>query len=461
MGSRQFVGGVVLGAVALMGGCAPYQPKPLSAELAAPDQKSISVAVSELHHPIVKPLPINLASGLTPNQAGVLAVVVNPALRAERDRRKVSAAQLLQAGILPNPTLTAGVALPYSNHPSDSFTGYNVGLDWEVTALLTRDAKVRAARADDASVDLDVAWKEWQSAEAAKTAAYDVAALTAALKAAREIDQQQAESLKLIRRAVDQHQKTLLDLSAAESAAQDSHATVLGGEHDLQHQIGALDRAIGLQPGTSIAVQSDIPLPSRLEPPPVEELLDGLENRRLDLLALEKGYESQDQTLRAAILAQFPKLNFGVSPQRDTSDVHSIGLGISLDLPIFDRNQGNIANESATRQKLFDEYVDRVFEAKWDIVTAIDDIRSTNEQIADAEAALPALERFAKVYREALQNGNADVMSYQAAEGSLIQKQLGVVKLKQQLIDNWIALEIASGQYLPMPAVPTTQKTQP
>ena len=50
-----------------------------------------------------------------------------------------SAAQLLAAGILPNPTLTAGLELPRNNHPADSFTGYNVGLDWEVSSLITHE----------------------------------------------------------------------------------------------------------------------------------------------------------------------------------------------------------------------------------------------------------------------------------------------------------------------------------
>ena len=34
-----------------------------------------------------------------------------------------------------------------------------------------------------------------------------------------------------------------------------------------------------------------------------------------------------------------------------------------IDIPLFDRSQGIIATESATREKLFDEYVTRVFQA--------------------------------------------------------------------------------------------------
>jgi hypothetical protein len=63
------------------------------------------------------------------------------------------------------------------------------------------------------------------------------------------------------------------------------------------------------------------------------------------------------------------------------------------------------------------------------------------------------------VYRSALERGDTDVLSYKLAETDLIQKQLAIVKLKQQLIENWIALEIAAGEYLPMPTSPTSQPT--
>src|SRR5439155_363291 len=78
---------------------------------------------------------------------------------------------------------------------------------------------------------------------------------------------------------------------------------------------------------------TDEMLPARLDPPPAADLLDSLDDRRLDLLALKRGYESQDATLRAAILAQFPKLTLGVNRAQDTSDVRTIGVGATLELP--------------------------------------------------------------------------------------------------------------------------------
>ena len=59
--------------------------------------------------------------------------------------------------------------------------------------------------------------------------------------------------------------------------------------------------------------------------------------------------------MRAAVLAQFPRVNIGFSQLRDTTNVVTSGFGVTIDLPVFDRNQGHIAIERATRKQLFDE----------------------------------------------------------------------------------------------------------
>jgi outer membrane protein TolC len=154
--------------------------------------------------------------------------------------------------------------------------------------------------------------------------------------------------------------------------------------------------------------------------------------------------------VRAAVLAQFPKVVLGFNPHSsDTTNVHTAGFGITIDLPIFDRNQGNIAIETATRQKLLDEYSARVFEAHSDIATAVADIQSLNRQIAAAEEALPVLQHLVDIAKEASDQGAADVLGYFQAKTNLSQKSLQIVKLKQQLLDSRIALELASGRYFP------------
>ena len=64
------------------------------------------------------------------------------------------------------------------------------------------------------------------------------------------------------------------------------------------------------------------------------------------------------------MLGQFPKVSLGFNRANDTSNVHTFGFGVTVDLPIFDHNQGAIATAKATRQQLYDEYVDRLFTAR-------------------------------------------------------------------------------------------------
>src|SRR2546422_974324 len=82
--------------------------------------------------------------------------------------------------------------------PPDNFTAYSVGVSWEITSLIAREHRHRAAAAQAASVDLEIAWKEWQVAQEARTAAYQVLALNASLVAARHAEQRLAENLDIL-----------------------------------------------------------------------------------------------------------------------------------------------------------------------------------------------------------------------------------------------------------------------
>jgi outer membrane protein TolC len=445
---------IIFGLILVLGGCSRYQAMPLSASavqrgLAAPAADQLRVQAQSIKHPLLKPVIFDDRDGLTPDQAAIMAVLVNPSLRAARDQRGLAAAQLLQAGILPNPQVNFGEDYPYGGAIDGAVTASAVGVSWDVTQLISRDAKVRAGKANAASVDLDIAWQEWQIAQAARTAVYDLFSLQAQLDLASQLDRQLSQNLSVVRDAVDRHDKTLLDLSAAEAASLDAHAAVVAQQRDLEDARLTLNKALGLPPDAQVKLNPHVALAQNVSVPTPQEVLCGLEDRRLDLVALRLGYQSEEETLRAAVLEQFPKVNIGFNRQRDDTDVQSLGFAVTVDLPIFDRNQGAIAVETATRQKLFDEYVQRVFEARYDVYSAIDDLYAISRQIAAEQEAFPSLARLIETYHNALGQGNMDVLSYYSAISNLTQKQLDILKLKQQLTDNRIALELAAGEYLP------------
>jgi outer membrane protein TolC len=437
-----------------LSGCASYHPLPLSnasvqQRLRTPAAKALQIAAAQLYHPLLAPVPLNLRSGIGPDQAAILAVILNPKLRADRDRRGLAAAQLIQAGIIPNPTIGYTHDFVTGGNTAGTVSAYGFTGSWDISALVSHGAKVAAARANVQAISLDVAWTEWQTAVAAKLALYRVVALEEELSRAKQIASDQQQTVDTLQAAVDRHEKSVLDLAAAQASREDARATELTLEQELERQRLELKKAVGVLPETKLAIKQDISLTSHLPLPSEGQFVADLENRRLDLVGLRQGYQSQEQTVRAAVLAQFPKVVLGFSHGSDTTNVHTTGFGITIDLPLFDRNQGNIAIETATRQKLFDEYATRVFEAHSDIATAVADIRSLNRQVAAAEAALPVLQHLVDIAKEASDQGAADVLGYFQAKTNLNQKSLQIIKLKQQLVDSRIALELASGRYLP------------
>ena len=89
------------------------------------------------------------------------------------------------------------------------------------------------------------------------------------------------------------------------------------------------------------------------------------------------------------------------------------------------------------------------------------DIDSLNDQIVAGKASLPALEKLVQTYEQAEKSRYIDALTLYSARYSLLQKKIDLAKLRQQLMQNWIALEIAAGRYLPCASVTTRPTTAP
>ena len=307
---------------------------------------------------------------------------------------------------------------------------------------------MEAAKSHADSVELDVAWQEWQVAQAARQHVYRLVLLKKQLAIAEDGEKGLKKNRDAVKKAVDWGDMTAITLSAAEAALQAVHLTVLSTRQQVVKEQLALNQTLGFSPERIVHLQAEASVPKIETIPSVETIMQGIEDRRLDLLALKMGYESQDARLRAAVKAQFPSINIGFLHSRDNTNVISTGFSISIDLPFFDRNQGRIAIQEATRKQLFDEYADRLFKARANVATLRSDMSSLKEQIGAMKKSLPTLEDVVQRYHRALLEGIADVLTYYNAVNELITKKLQLLRLEQQLVDQNIALEIAAGMYL-------------
>ena len=257
--------------------CSAYHPVPLdsttvAAKLKPPSMDSVRIEAKAIRHPILKPIGFDLRDGLSPDEAAILAVIANPTLRASRDQRQLAAAQVLQAGILPNPQVSYGLDIPTGGMTADTVNAFNLGLSWDITSLVSGNAATAAAQADQAAVDVDVAWQEWQVAQDAKLRVYHLGLLERQLTVARLEETGLTENLDRVRRAVNLGAATRIELAAAEAALQKMHATVLITEQQRDEERLALNQALGFPAGQRFPIEEHVEPPSLKTLPPAAVL---------------------------------------------------------------------------------------------------------------------------------------------------------------------------------------------
>jgi outer membrane protein TolC len=438
-------------------GCSHYQPKPLTNEtiqqqLKPPTVQQLTAQAAQIKHLLLKPITFNLQDGLSPNEAAIMAVLRNPELRAVRDKHGIANAQLLQAGLLPNPTLSYNFAALTGGLDQGKVTGFGLGLAWEITSLITQSNRITAATAEQQAVDLQIAWQEWQIAQAAKTAVYKLIAYTKQQGLLEEMALRLQSNCTLMQQASAKGLVTELEFVAASTAQNglDLRLQALRLQKNQQQQ--RLNRALGLKPDESIKLEQNLVLTDELIAPTYGKLTNGLTNRRLDLVALQQAYKNQDEQVHISVLQQFPKISIGFTQTKNNSNYYTAGAGVSVTLPIFDQNQAQISLAEATRQQLFDEYTNRVFQSNADIAELLITITSLNQQIQSLNLAIPDMENLVNTYKQAIEVGQVDVLTYYSAWNSLTDKNIELISLQLQLAEARIALEIASGNYNLNPA---------
>jgi len=421
----------------LLGGCASYQPQPL------PKGPDLAPAPRDTHGQVRKRL--NLA------QATAQALRANPDLRASRHKLGIAAARRKQAGLPPDPQLALGL-----DHPTGSgaglFNAYNLGLSEDLKWLVTRHSRLQAARTNELRQRLEIDWKTWQ-----------LAAQVQQLYLTLWYDRQEQSLLERQRRLYRRHHQAARRALAQGDITLDKAAATLVSLTQTEAQLSQLTRKahqariklnalLGLQAQASWQLQrpSLPPMPARQQ---IKAALGQLSQRRPDLLALQAGYRSSDDRYRAAILGQFPSLNVGLTKARDTSNVHTIGLGITLNLPLFNGNRGQIAIQRATRAQLNAAYQARLDQAATTVRALQTRLADDRKALARLNKQLPELNAVAKRARQAFAAGNLAGASYIAIESNTLDRQRERLHLQQALATGRLSLRVLLGQ---MPAAHPT-----
>ncbi|TAL97252.1 MAG: TolC family protein [Rhodanobacter sp.] len=424
-------------------GCATFKPLPLGNGRGAASVAALSAPTTNMPLPMLAQHRFDPADGLDATEVAMLAVANSPALKVQRDALGIARAQAFAAGLLPDPQLSLGEDFPQHSGPGLT-KAFNLGINEDITALLTRSSRKAAARGHAAQVNLELLWSEWQTVTQARQLFNQVTTL--------RTQQRRLQVEQVALAPVDRYVKTALQ------AGNLTYDTASAGLNDLAGVHKQLrDTAVQLHQAESdlhvlLGLNSSAPLPlvgrvdaTQPTPAQVQQALTVLPQRRPDLLALQAGYRAQNAALRGAILAQFPALTLGFNTARDTGNVYTKGFSIGINLPLFDRNRGNIAIERATRLHLKDTYDERLLSARSDVQRLQADLVTLKGQRARLIAHVHQLDASRRAAERAWHQQLLDWPVYLTIRSNVLSADLELLNLRERQARSAIALQALLG----------------
>lgn len=296
-----------------------------------------------------------LGEPLDAERAVRVAVLNNRELRATLRDMGVARGRQVQAGLLPNPHLEAAV-------PLEPEIAYEVGLEYHLTAALLAPMRARAAAAEVEAARYRGAAALVELGFAVRAAFHAAQAAEQKLAIARRTLDALAAGRDAARALYDAGNVPALTFASHEAAYERARALVAQLELDHAAARERVSRVLGVHgPQTTWRLAGPLP-PAPPSPPDTA----GVESRALEAsLALAETRSRLEGLARRSGVARaegwIPDVAVGVStgevehdgvPRRD----RHWGGGVTLAIPLFDRQQGNVHALGAEFDALLERY---------------------------------------------------------------------------------------------------------
>ena len=403
---------------------------------------------------------------LTADEAVQIALLNNRHLQATFEDLGIAQADLVQAGLLKNPVFFASLRFP-DQPPRGANSEFSVTQDFLDLFILPLRKRVAAQQFE--STKLAVGHEILQLAAEVKTAYYTFQAREQLLSRLRLILDLNQTAAELAQR---QHEAgTLNELgSAAQQAIYDqSKADAVQAEAQLAADRERLNRLLGLWgQQTTWKIADRLPdIPAREVP--VEHLESLAIGQRLDLASTRAQLISLAQALAVTEgYRYFASVDVGIDTERDPGGQRVTGPTLSLQIPIFDQGQAQIARAKAQFRQFQERFHAMAIDARSEVREARDQMLAERNLAGVYKNLLPErmhiLNLTLQQYNGMLK-GPYDLLLAKQSEVTTEQAYIGAWR------DYWIAraqLERAVGGRLPSepsgagePPASTTQPTLP
>ncbi len=118
---------------------------------------------------------------------------------------------------------------------------------------------------------------------------------------------------------------------------------------------------------------------------------------------------------------------------------------LTLDIPLWNRNRGAIAQAEATRTQLREAYSARLFQTRADIFRLVQDLHRLQQEIQPLQQQVPKLEQAESRLRRAASEHDVTLLDYETVRSQSLAKRLQLLALQESFASQQAALELAVG----------------
>jgi cobalt-zinc-cadmium efflux system outer membrane protein len=285
---------------------------------------------------------------LTLDGAVEVTLLNNPALQAHYEQLGVAQADLVQAGLLRNPSFDLSAGFPLS---AGAVLDGGLSLVQDFLSLFLLPMRRSVAEAQLQQAQLSLAHDAFATALAVREAYYRVQAAQQEVDLQRLVLEAYSAAAELAARQRQAGNVSELDASARRAAYEEAQLALARDELELSGRREALTRLLGLEgPPVSWRISAGLPdLPSTEVS--LERLGEIALAQRLDLAAARKEVEVLERALDLARTSRWVgTVDVGVSAARDAEGLGVLGPSLRLELPVFDQRQALIAGLEARQR---------------------------------------------------------------------------------------------------------------
>ena len=465
MPSRLSISAFALAAV-LLSGCVRYAPKPLDPEQELKVLRSREVSGVVVQRATLGSHPngesaFDPSDGLNEAEVVSVALTLSPDLQAKRQAVGEAESALVAARLWPNPEVSVGWRAGIGGT-----SGYSVDADaiFELLRPGERSARKAAAVARVGVVRAEIASAEFETVAKVRVQRLRVLAAEQVVALLDEELKVRERGLDLVRRQRELGEGSQLEVATTELEVAEVRRELRKARAEVESERLGLNRLLGLPSEYDLRLtESGKPLAFTV----YDDVADAEVERRIlagrpELASAAAGYREAEAELHLAVMGQYPRLGIGPAYERELEGDNALGLGLSLELPVFNRNQAEIAEKRAQRGRRRAEYVALLHGLRTDALAARSSLRQAAQEVeAQEKEVLPLIRRTEELTERAFRIRELSAIELTTAKQRALRARREYLEALVRHGTAVIELETATGMRLSEAAPPTAPRPQP